>query len=197
MFEVVVVERLQHMHRGARQQRRVDLERRVLGGRADEGEEPRLDVRQERVLLALVEAMHLVDEDDGRPARACAPRCARSTASRISLTPPSTAEMAMNCASNASAIRRASVVLPVPGGPHRIIECSRPDSKATRSGLPGPSRWRWPITSSSVFGRSRSASGAAAVGEAEFERGLGHVSSRRGEGATDSAVPPAPSRRGT
>ena len=29
----------------------------------------RLDVRQEGVLLALVEAMHLVDEDDGRPAR--------------------------------------------------------------------------------------------------------------------------------
>jgi hypothetical protein len=26
----------------------------------------------------------------------------------------------MNCASNASAISRASVVLPTPGGPHRI-----------------------------------------------------------------------------
>ena len=69
--------------------------------------------------------------------------------------------MAMNWASKASAISRASVVLPVPGGPQRIIECSRPDSKATRSGLPGPSRCCWPITSSSVFGRSRSASGAA------------------------------------
>ncbi len=74
----------------------------------------------------------------GRPVVRAA--CARSTASRMSLTPPSTADMAMNCASNASAIRRASVVLPTPGGPHRIIECSRPDSKATRNGLPGPSR---------------------------------------------------------
>ena len=61
----------------------------------------------------------------------------------------------------AAAMAMQSAVLPTPGGPQRIIECSRPDSKATRSGLPGPSRWRWPITSSSDFGRSLSASGAA------------------------------------
>ena len=100
--------------------------------------------------------------------------------------------MAMNWASNASAIRRASVVLPTPGGPHRIIECSRPDSKATRSGLPGPSRCCWPITSSSVLGRRRSASGAAVVGEAELERGLRHVAESVGEeGRSDSAATPA------
>ncbi len=68
--QVVVLQRLQHMHGGARQQRRVDLEGRVLGGRADEGEQPRLDMRQEGVLLRLVEAVHLVDEDDGRAAGA-------------------------------------------------------------------------------------------------------------------------------
>ena len=34
---------LQHVDRGARQQRRVDLERRVLGGGADEGEQARFD----------------------------------------------------------------------------------------------------------------------------------------------------------
>ena len=34
------------------------------------------------------------------------------------------------------------------------------DSKARRSGLPGPSRCVWPITSSRHFGRSSSASGA-------------------------------------
>ena len=34
-----------------------------------------------------------------------------------------TALMLMNCASNASAIRRAMVVLPVPGGPHRMQLC--------------------------------------------------------------------------
>ena len=43
----------------------------------------------------------------------------------------------MNSALNASAIRRASVVLPTPGGPHRIIECGLPDANATASGLPG------------------------------------------------------------
>ena len=60
---------------------------------------------------------------------------ARATASRISLTPASTAEMAMNSALNASAIRRASVVLPTPGGPQRIIECSLPDRERHRERL--------------------------------------------------------------
>jgi len=48
--------------------------------------------------------------------------CARSTASRMSLTPPSTAEMAMNSRPKASAISRASVVLPCPAAPqdHRV-----------------------------------------------------------------------------
>ena len=57
----------------------------------------------------------------------------------------------MKSSPNAFAISRASVVLPTPGGPHRIIECGRPDSKATRSGLPGPSRCDWPTTSSIVL----------------------------------------------
>src|SRR5258706_4220969 len=91
-------------------------------------------------------------------ASVCSAAC---TASRMSFTPESTAESAMNSASTACAIRRASVVLPEPGGPHRIIECSLPDSKAMRSGLPGPSRWFWPTTSVRDRGRSRSASGAA------------------------------------
>ncbi|CFV94374.1 Uncharacterised protein [Bordetella pertussis] len=82
-----------------------------------------------------------------------------TTASRMSLTPPSTAEMAMNCASKPSAIRRARVVLPTPGGPQKIIECGRPESNATRSGLSGPSRCDCPTTSDSVRGRRRSASG--------------------------------------
>src|SRR5437870_9516661 len=96
----------------------------------------------------------------------CRPDCASAasacaTASRISLTPASTAEMERKSALNASAINRASVVLPVPGGPQRIIECGLPEAKATASALPGPSRCRWPMTSASVFGRSRSASGVA------------------------------------
>jgi hypothetical protein len=45
--------------------RAVDLERGILGRGTDEGDQPALDIRQERVLLRLVEAMHLVDEEDG------------------------------------------------------------------------------------------------------------------------------------
>ncbi len=45
----------------------------------------------------------------------------------MSFTPPSTALMLMNCASNASAISRAMVVLPTPGGPHRMQLCGRPE----------------------------------------------------------------------
>src|SRR5690606_24697749 len=88
-------------------------------------------------------------------------------ASRMSLTPENTADSAMKSASKARAMSRASVVLPTPGGPHRIIECSLPDSKASRSGLPGPSRWRCPATSSSDAGRRRSASGMSPVSAAE------------------------------
>ena len=64
---------------------------------------------------------------------------ASSTASRISLTPLRTAEIAINGSPNASAMRRASVVFPTPGGPQRIIECGRCVSNATRKGCPGPS----------------------------------------------------------
>src|ERR1043165_8047887 len=85
----------------------------------------------------------------------------------MSLTPASTAEMAMKSAWNASAMSRASVVLPDPGGPHRIIECGLPEAKATASGFPGSSRWRCAMTAPSVFGRKRSASGVAGFSTAK------------------------------
>src|SRR5690606_20836589 len=59
------------------------------------------------------------------------------------------------------AIRRASVVLPTPGGPHSTIDGRFPESSRLRSGAPGASRWSWPATSSSERGRMRSASGRA------------------------------------
>src|SRR5256885_16678704 len=89
---------------------------------------------------------------------------ARRTASLMSFTPENTAESAMNSASNASAIRRARVVLPTPGGPHRIIECGLPESKARRRGLPGERRCSWPTNSSSDLGRKASASGGTGAG---------------------------------
>ena len=64
---------VQHEHLGARQQRRVHLERGVFGGRADEDDVAGFDPRQERVLLRLVEAVDLVHEDDGAPAGALPP----------------------------------------------------------------------------------------------------------------------------
>ena len=94
-------------------------------------------MRQESVLLALVEAMNLVDEDDRPPALRLHAASARSTASRMSsLTPPSTADMAMNWAieSLGHQPRQGRLAL-CRAGPHRIIECSRPDSKATRKGF--------------------------------------------------------------
>jgi len=70
------------------------------------------------------------------PARSC---CACSTAARTSFTPAITAESARNSESQVFATRRASVVLPVPGGPHRIIECRLRPSSRRRNGLPGAS----------------------------------------------------------
>ena len=51
-----------------RQERGVDLEVRVLGRRPDQRQDPLLDRRQERVLLRLVEAVDLVQEENRAPA---------------------------------------------------------------------------------------------------------------------------------
>src|SRR2546430_7936418 len=55
----------------------------------------------------------------------------------------------MNCALEARAMSRASVVLPVPGGPQKISECSCPVAMLADKGLPGPSRCCWPTNSPS------------------------------------------------
>ncbi len=99
-----------------------------------------------------------------RPSRSSA-SWASSIAARMSLMPASTAEIAMKWLLVTLAASRPSVVLPTPGGPHRMNECSLRDSNASRSGLPGPSRWRWPTTSSSVCGRISSASGGTGLVE--------------------------------
>ena len=51
------------------------------------------------------------------------------------------------------------MVLPVPGGPQKMIDCSRSRSIASRNGRPGPTSSSCPSISSSVRGRMRSASG--------------------------------------
>jgi hypothetical protein len=84
---------------------------------------------------------------------------ARSTISRTSLTPPSTAENGSKLASADCATTRASVVFPLPGGPHntRLGIASR--WMASRRKVPSPSTPPWPTTSSRVRGRIRSARG--------------------------------------
>jgi hypothetical protein len=61
---------MQHINRSAREQRRIDFERRVFGRRADKGQQPAFDIGQESVLLRLVEAMYFVDEEDRPPSTA-------------------------------------------------------------------------------------------------------------------------------
>ena len=53
---------VEHEHLGARQQRGVEFEGRVLGGRADERYGAVFHHRQETVLLGAIEAMDFVDE---------------------------------------------------------------------------------------------------------------------------------------
>ena len=63
-------ERLQGVDAAAGEQRGVEFEGGVLGGGADQADGAALDVGQEGVLLRLVEAMDLVDEEDGARAEA-------------------------------------------------------------------------------------------------------------------------------
>ena len=89
-----------------------------------------------------------------RRSRAC-----RITA-RTSSTRAETADSSSKSAPVRSATIRASVVLPTPGGPKRIIDGGRSSSIARRSAEPSASTWRWPTRSSSVRGRMRCGRGA-------------------------------------
>src|ERR1035437_5682672 len=97
----------------------------------------------------------------------CAPfmpsvRRAASTATRTSLTPALTADSSTKRRLVAWLSTYASVVLPVPGGPHSSSDIGASLSISLRNGVPAPVRCRCPITSSRLRGRIRTASGAAA-----------------------------------
>jgi len=68
LSQLLAVERLQLVHLQAGEQGRVELEVRVLGGRADQGQDSLLDSGEKRILLGLVEAMDLIEEEDRAPA---------------------------------------------------------------------------------------------------------------------------------
>ena len=94
----------------------------VVAPTSDDG--PVLDGRQQRVLLRLVEAVDLVEEEDRRARRSSGARCcARSITARTSARPAFTADASSKAARAFTASSRASVVLPGPGRPvqdHRV-----------------------------------------------------------------------------
>src|SRR6266852_2081701 len=89
---------------------------------------------------------------------------AAAMTSLISLMPVRTALKETNSELVRRAIRRASVVFPQPGGPQKSMEPRLSFSICTRSDLPGPRSFSWPMNSSRVRGRMRSASGWLAAG---------------------------------
>ena len=68
--DLVFGEGVEGVDAAAGEERGVDFEGGVLGGGADEADGAALDVGEEGVLLGLVEAMDLVDEEDGAGAEA-------------------------------------------------------------------------------------------------------------------------------
>ena len=79
---------------------------------------------------------------------------------RKSATPDVTALTASKCASETPATNLATVVLPLPGGPHRMNDGILSASIAFRSARSGPRTCCCPTNSSKVRGRTRSAKGA-------------------------------------
>ena len=63
--DLVFGEGVEGVDAAAGEQRRNNLERRVFGGGSDEADGSVLDVGEEGVLLGLVEAVNLIDEEDG------------------------------------------------------------------------------------------------------------------------------------
>ena len=102
-----------------------------------------LDGRQQRVLLGLVEAVDLVEEEHRLPAAGIAP-VGGALDHRAHLGAPGRRRRSAprRPRRERSATIRASVVLPEPGGPYRTIECGRPCSIAVRSAEPGAEQVR-------------------------------------------------------
>ena len=148
--DVVVGERAQLQHQRPRQQRRDHGERRVLGGRPTSSDDPVLHRREQRVLLGLGEAVHLVDEQHGLLAsqRGASPAWRRSMTARTSLTPADSADSASNLRPVACEINDAERRLAGAGRPVQQHRAAPEPSTRRRSGDPGPSRCCCPRTSS-------------------------------------------------
>ena len=143
----------------SRHQWRIDLEVRVFGGGPDQHDQPLFDGGQQRVLLGLVEPVHLVEEQDRSGAA-----LAESVTSRRNLFPHVLHRRRDRRQLDEHLLGRRrdqtrQARLPGSGGPQKITDDNRSPSIRARNGRPGASRWRWPTTSSRLRGRSRAASG--------------------------------------
>ena len=110
--------------------------------------------------------MNFIDEQQRALAR---PRDAPAPSSKIffsSLTPEKIAEIWMKANFVSCASSRATVVLPVPGGPQKIRLPSEPEAMRRVSAPSGPTRWSWPTTSAERF---RAQTVGERVGRALFE----------------------------
>ena len=103
-----------------------------------------------------------------------------------SATPEKIAEICSKASPVSPASSRATVVLPVPGGPQKIIEPSEPARIMRVSAPSSPVRCSWPTTSDSVDGRSRSASGRR-LGDGFSGRSASNRSAIRTAGPAGSA----------
>ena len=91
-----------------------------------------------------------------------------------SATPEKIAEICSKASPVSPASSRATVVLPVPGGPQKIIEPSEPERIMRVSAPSSPVRCSWPTTSRERrAGRSRSASGRVGDGRRCRLRAIG------------------------
>lgn len=113
----ISVERLQLKDLAARGQRVVDEEKRVVGRGADEGDRPLLHVRQQNILLRLVEAVNLVNEQDGLRPEAARRCLAASRDCRSPATFDKTPLERSNARRVVRAMTSASEVFPQPAGP--------------------------------------------------------------------------------
>ncbi len=64
-FDLFRLQRLQKQDLATREERRVDGKRGVFRGRANQGEQAAFHMGQKGVLLAFVEAVDLIDKEDG------------------------------------------------------------------------------------------------------------------------------------
>ena len=173
------VERPELVDLGAREQRRVDLEVGVLGRRADQRQQPLLDRGQQRVLLGLVEAVDLVEEEDRRPARRAALLGPRDHLADLGAAGVDRRELLEGAArpggDDPRQRRLAGAGRAVEDGAVRLAGLDRdPQRRARAEQVP------WPANSSRSRGRMRVARGASGGGASGGRSRLRpHARSRR------------------